>query len=424
MVIVQAILAALFRSAGKLLNTAFGWATVMLFGRVAQDRQIYLSLVSFGSVIWLLALIGVAFPAAGTFLLSFVPLPAWIDRAWVRVAMLVAAVVIPPIVGILATRLVDEEQRGRGAAGFVTAAVRGYPYTIGMALTLLLMLVFAPVLKGRDLLRRWTTQHVPVIVEAEDYPAVVDDLQAALRRGGIDTARGRPSWLLRVPIRILAWFASSAVGDLVAEHLTRLHAPHVEVLLHPSDMVISGRAAEASRARAIVAEHLTFTRAYLTWSKEAHEIEDALRRIWESVQGGAGIDALARLHALARRIETLSLPYEEWEVLFRQRLQVERAALRRLAGLADDAATGTSLPARDGTLQRTVEAVAAALAELKRSWKSERGGHGVGLVPFLTAAATLATTLTRGRRSDARRRRRDDLPVPDAHAEARLPKAS
>src|SRR5512132_2598227 len=95
MVIVQAILAAIFRSAGKLLNTAFGWATVMLFGRVPQDRQIYLSLVSFGSVIWLLTLVGIAFPRIGTFLLSFVPLPEWIDKKWIRLAMLGAALVIP-----------------------------------------------------------------------------------------------------------------------------------------------------------------------------------------------------------------------------------------------------------------------------------------------------------------------------------------
>jgi hypothetical protein len=423
MVIVQAILATVFRSAGKLLNTAFGWATIMLFGRVPQDRQIYLSIVSFGSVIWLLTLVGVIFPKVGTFLLSFVPLPEWVDRTWVRLAMLAAAIVIPPIVGVVATRLVDEEERERGAAGLVKAALRGYPYTIGMALTLLLMVVFAPVLKVRDLLRRWTTQHVPVIVEPEDYPSVVDDLQTALRRGGIDTARGRPSVMLRLPTRLLAWFASSAVGDLVAKSLTRLYAANVEILLHPSDMVISGRAAEASRARALIAEHLTFTRAYLTWSKEANEIEDALRRIWLGVQGGAGVDALARLRALERRIEKLSLTYEEWEVLFRQRLQVERAALRRVAGLADEAATGTTVSQADGALRHTMQAVAAALAELRRSWKTERTGRGLGLVPFLTAAATLATMLTSDRHPD-RSRARTDLPPPDAHSEARLPNAA
>ena len=70
MVLVQALLAAIFRSAGRLLNTVFGWATVLLFGRVPQDRQIYLSLISFGSVAWLIALVGIAFPKIGTFLLG------------------------------------------------------------------------------------------------------------------------------------------------------------------------------------------------------------------------------------------------------------------------------------------------------------------------------------------------------------------
>jgi len=423
MVIVQAILAMIFQSAGKLLNTAFGWAAVMLFGRVPQDRQIYLSLVSFGSVIWLIALVGIAFPKIGTFVLSFVPLPDWVDRTWVRLGMLGLAAIIPAVAGVLATRLVDEEERPAGASGFAKTVLRGYPYTIGLALTLIFMTVFAPFLKVRDLARRWTTQHVPVIVEPEDYPAVVDDVQHALTRGGIETARGRPSWVIRFPTRLLAFFAGSTVGDLVAASLTRLYGPNIEILLHPSDMVISGRTAEASRARALIAEHLTFTRAYLTWDKEANEIEDALRRIWESVLGGAGRDALARLRALEQRMDRLTLPYEEWEVLFRQRLQVERSALRRIAGLADDAATGTVLPEADGALQRAMEAVAEAVAELRSSWRSERRGKGLGLVPFLSAAAILGAKLVADQRPSAPRGRAE-LPTPDAHAEARFPKAA
>ena len=66
MALVQALLAMVFKSAGKLLNTAFGWATVLLFGRVPEDRQVYLSGVTVGSVLWLVALLGVAFPGIGT----------------------------------------------------------------------------------------------------------------------------------------------------------------------------------------------------------------------------------------------------------------------------------------------------------------------------------------------------------------------
>ncbi|HEV8144235.1 MAG TPA: hypothetical protein VGQ77_15345 [Methylomirabilota bacterium] len=423
MVLIQAILAAIFRSAGRLLNTVFGWATGMLFGRVPQDRQIYLSLISFGSVAWLIALVGIAFPKIGTFLLSFVPLPDWVDRKWVRLAMLAAALIIPPFVGALSIRMVDPKDRPRWVRGTLAAIARGYPYTVGLALTLVLMTLFAPFLKLRNLARRWTTQHVPVIVDPADYPAVVDDLDMALRRSGFVMARGRPSWMLRAPTRLLGWFAGAVVGELVADQLTRLYAPDLEVILHPSDMVISGRPTTAARARAAIAAQLPFTRAYLTWDAEANEIEDALRRVWHSVEGGAGHDALARLRALETRMDRLTLPYEEWEVLFRQKLQVERAALRRIAGLADDASTGIGVERADAPLRRTLEAVADAVDAFRRSWRAERRGRGLGLVPFLATAAVLSAALAGNRRSGARTSPAD-LPAPDAHSEARLPKAA
>ena len=375
MVIVQALVALIFRSAGRLLNTAFGWATAMLFGRVPQDRQIYLSLISFGSVIWLLALVGIAFPSAGTFLLSFVPLPDWVDRKWVRLTMLLAAVVIPAVVGVLASRMVEEKDRPRGAAGIARATLRGYPYTIGLALTLILMTVFAPFLKLRDLARRYTTQHVPVMVEPADYASVVDDIAAVLQDDGLAVSRGRPSWMLRAPTRLLGWFAGSAVGDLVADRLTVLVAPEVEVLLHPSDMVISGRAQAASRTRALIAEHLTFTRAYLTWDAEANEIEDALRAVWQRVKEGAADGALDEVRAVEARLHALTLPYEEWEVLFRQKLQVERTALQELAQ------------------------------------RGARRGNGLALVPLIAAATAFVAVVAPEIRAEARargQRRRDD----------------
>lgn len=62
-------------------------------------------------------------------------------------------------------------------------------------------------------------------------------------------------------------------------------------------------------------------------------------------------------------------------------------------------------------LQRTVEAVAVTLEALKRSWRTERGGRGLGLVPFLAAAASLSAMLLRdGGPKGARRH--TDLPCP------------
>ena len=137
--------------------------------------------------------------------------------------------------------------------------------------------------------------------------------------------------MLRLPARILTTFSGRA--NLIADHLTRLVGERVEVLVRPSDLVISGRDLDAARARAVLSEQLTATKAYMTWDKEANEVEDRLRAIWRELEVGR-LDGLAdRLDAIERHLRTLTLPYEEWEVLFRQTLMAERALLRTPASV-------------------------------------------------------------------------------------------
>ena len=340
MAIVQALLALVFRSAGRLLNTAFGWATTMLFGKVPQDRQIYLSVIAFGSIAWIIAVLGIAFPSFATFLLAFVTLPAWISRGWVRLAMLAAAIVIPLVVGAISTRLLAREQRPTGGAATLAAVLKGYPYTLALALTLLMMIVLAPIIKVRTMVKRWSTRHVPVVIPSEQYLAVVSEVEQALDRGGFEVERRPASWMLRLPTRVLTTLAGDAIDDLVADELTALHSDRLEVLLHPSDLVINGGERDAARANAIVVEQLAFSPAYMTWTREANEVEDRLRKIWltlrqQSDKPGMLNRLTNRLAAVEHDLRTLELSFEEWEVLFRQKLMAERALLQVKASLVD-----------------------------------------------------------------------------------------
>src|SRR5436190_21790561 len=114
MAIIQAILAMLTKQMGKVLNTAFAWATTLLFGEVPQRRQIYLSVMALGSVLWLAVALGVVFPSLGTFLIAFVPRPGWISDLWVRLIMLALALILPPIVGTVSLFVVDAADRPKG----------------------------------------------------------------------------------------------------------------------------------------------------------------------------------------------------------------------------------------------------------------------------------------------------------------------
>jgi hypothetical protein len=104
---IGALVAFVSRQLGRLLSLAFGWATLVLFGKVSKDKQLLLSIMALLSLVWPVAIAGVAVPSVGTFLLGLVTVPAWIEN-WVRIGMLVLAVAAPLGVGYVASRLRDQ----------------------------------------------------------------------------------------------------------------------------------------------------------------------------------------------------------------------------------------------------------------------------------------------------------------------------
>jgi hypothetical protein len=149
-ILIQAGLAYLLRASGKLAQTAFGWATAMLFGKVPKERQIFLSVITLVSMLWLLMLLGVAFPTFATFVLAFVTLPSWIPTWWIRLGMLAAALLLPGGAGYLSLYLQPPEGRSRTLRARGMSVIHGYPYTLGLALTLVFMILAAPILKARQ----------------------------------------------------------------------------------------------------------------------------------------------------------------------------------------------------------------------------------------------------------------------------------
>jgi hypothetical protein len=345
--ILQVLLAAIARSAGRILNTAVGWATTMIFGRVPEKRQIYVSVMTFGSLVWTAVIVGIAFPSAGTFLLSFVPLPAWVDRKWVRLAMTIAAAVLPALVGAVSLLLRDPDERPTGSAR-VRAVLRGYPFTLGLAVTLLMMCLLAPVMKLQTLARRWASQHIPVVVDSEDYDDVLDHVQRVLATGGWRTDRRLASWMVRLPTRVLTLLAGRTLDAYVAKQLTTLRAERFEVVLHPSDLVLSGEEREVVRARSVLAEQLAFGKAHLTWTKDAQALEDHMRGLHrrlaphaaagESTQRPTGALGPA-LDYVDTRLKEIDVTYEEWEVLFRQKLLLLLAARTKMGDAAGEGAS-------------------------------------------------------------------------------------
>lgn len=344
----MAVLATLFgmlgRFAGKLLTTTLGWASILLFGRVPQDRQVVLALVTFGSVVWAVVVVGVVLPYVGAFLLAAVPAPAIIGESVLRLAMLVAALLLPAVVGAATIFVVEPARRPKGRA--ITAQVlRGYLLSPALAITLILLALVGVARFVHHLALRWSDAHIPIVVRPGGYDRVLVDLERALDDAGLDVERHAAPALLALPGRMLGGIAGPGIRSLVPDRLTELRGRGIEVGLYPSDIAIAGDKLSVARARAAIASRLTATAASMTTSAEAQEIEARLERLSaarvaggtpgaeasEAVQGatptGRPLDPLAELRSIDSELAILTVPHDEWEVLYRERLQVERDLL-------------------------------------------------------------------------------------------------
>ena len=333
----MAIFATLFgllgRFAGRALTTTLGWASTLLFGRVRSDRQIVLAAVTFGSVVWLALIAGVLVPDVGTLLLGFIPVPDFVDPLWVRLAMLAGALILPLVVGVAVLMLLDRADRPRGTA-MVTQVLRGYPLTLALAVVLGFLAVIGTVRKLRVLARRWSDVHIPVVVRPGGYDTVLADLERALDDAGLAVDPRDAPAVLAMPGRLLAGVAGPGVRRLVPERLRLLSGPGLEVLVHQSDIAISGGSSEVARARAAIASRLTSTAASRTTSDEAQAIELRIERLARPSEpggtpGAAAAGALseqvvAELAEIDRELARLEIDADEWEVLYRIRLQAER----------------------------------------------------------------------------------------------------
>lgn len=372
----MAFLAALIafgsRFASKVLTTALGWASTLLFGRVPASRQILLLGITFGSVIWMVMVAGFIVPNVGAFLLLMVPPQDVVPQDVIRLLMLIGVLVVPAIVGVVTLALTSGD--GRSARGTLEAVARGYPLTVLLAVLLVFLALLAIARKVSSLARRWTDAHVPMVVKPGAYEQVAQDLDRALSDAGFDLAPRAAPALMSRPAKWLAAIAGRSSGGLVPDRMLELHGSDLDILIYPMDVLISGKPDAVTRARAAIASRLTTSAAHMTVSAEAQAIEDRLTTLAVGPDGKGDhaprFDdaAAAEFAAIDDKLATLRIPYEEWEILYRQRLQVERDL--RAGAMAGEAVIGADSPGVDGagqalaTVRRILRQGAAALVDV------------------------------------------------------------
>ena len=314
---------ALSRSA----SFALGWATSLYFGQVPGRQGRMLSVASLIAAGWVILVIGFAIPIlVGAALEAAGVIEENFDVEFIHYAGLAAGVIlIPPIIGALTVWGEFHEDRKIGT--WLRLVPVSYPATAMLGASVLQMVVFTPVL----LVQRWRKKRKYVQIslvmrEGTDDDDMVEALRDALDSIGIDDvsvseASGPKVW----PMRTVGFAAKHLLGAVVRGEPMRLATGDLEIFAYATNISIQGPKEQTYRVRAAVERKLGFHDAYLTWNDEAQGLEAKLLDAHHEANGDVEM-LRRRLDEIQAEMDTASLNSEEWNVLYRRRLQVELAA--------------------------------------------------------------------------------------------------
>jgi hypothetical protein len=352
MTIVSALITGFGRLIGQAATTTVGWATLILFGRVPESKQTVLALITFGSVVWIAALVALPLPFVQVFVWSTVPRPASAPIVWLWILLLIIAIGLPLLIGLVTARMIEPDRRPTGVA-LIWQILRGYAWTSVIALMVIFLAALGSVRKVRSAQLGWESDHLPVIVKPGRYEAVVLQVDAALKGAGLDMARQRAPRSAELPLRALTLIADRADKDRIPERLVQFHGHDLSILVLPSDIALLGRKEAVVHARAAIARRLPFTDAYLTCGEETERVEDRLAEL-----ARRGTVAEDDFRSIDQLLATLVVPYDVWETLYRLRLQVQhdvgRPPTTPPGRLAAPPAIDEPMPVGSGPVEGTV----------------------------------------------------------------------
>jgi hypothetical protein len=341
MAIIQALLALVTKSAGRILNAIFGWAVRALFGQTSSRQQTFLSVVVGAAVAWPLLLMGLIAPKVAAMLLAFIPIPHWIPAWTVRLVWLVLAIAVPFSVGLAVARNAPPRSPPES---FAKRVLRGFPITIGLAAAFVIMFVSVPVMRFVALVRKEKSADIPVVTDTAAYHQIARRLCEVLRRHGFALHPARPGWWVSAPTRILIRFGGDAFRAYVPERLEHFVSADMTMSMYPSGVLLRGHKSRITLAHGLIAETVVHSDGLQTSDAKAQELEKQLRRIWTTsdARSAARDDRealLVRLGQIARDLGGLDVDFDDWQILYRQILQVERA-VRGERQLMDDETGG------------------------------------------------------------------------------------
>jgi hypothetical protein len=306
---------------------ALGWATALYFGQVPGKQGRVLAVASLLAAAWVILLAGFAVPLlVGAALDAAGIIPRNFDVTPLVVVGIGAGLLLTPPV-IVALTMWVEFQEERSIGQWLRMLPTSYPATASLGVAVLQMVLLTPIILIERIRRKRTVVQVALSMKpGTDDEALTEVVASSLRTIGVDRlharrARGPEAW----PMRTVGFAVKHLLGAVVRGEPMSLAADGLQIYAYATNVAVLGPMRKVHLARAALEREAPFLGAHLTWSEDSQRFEDA---ILDADNRGGGTRMLRRrLDEIQEDIDAASLNIDEWNVLYRLRLQVEARAV-------------------------------------------------------------------------------------------------
>lgn len=309
----------------KVLSKAFGLATMTFFGRMPTRDADEMAIVALLSLTWLVAVAGIVVPDLGGTLPG---MPR--DDLSRRLVAGGAAMILPAVNGAIVSRL---HNRPGGALDTLVQLAAGYVHTVIIGAVVVGTVVSVPVIKADYVLRRFTTQHLMVMIPEGAYDDAYEHVIDLLEQHDAAPERARANPLVRGLFRGLTFVIERIFRRRVASEMRVIRGElgdggWYEITVHATDITILGRDRATSLLLPLLADELDERVLYFTWDDDSQQIENRMRACRQRLAEGENVDP-GEVVELVEGLRGLELDKEEWDAVRRNLYRLERDIYRQ-----------------------------------------------------------------------------------------------
>lgn len=327
------LISALFIIAGrffvKIFITVFGWAVVIFYGRIPEEKSRLFFLLSVLSLVWIILIGGLLYPALVKPFYDYIPYHN-MKKIISMILESLGVLIIPVIVGELAVFIKGKEKATYKA--YFKATFVGYMYSFLMGIAMALMLLFAPLITAKRAVMRYKSLHIPVVIPTGDTNAVIKKISASLEKKGILITIKRTSILYRLPVIIIRKIIRQILGlEIDGRQNKMIKGKDFRIFINPTDIMIEGEKVMIEWLRCRIVMELIYDEAYLTYSEEAQQMEKGGLSVYKGYERGLYTEkeAAAVLEDMKEKAEYTIDNYEEWEMIVFGLLWFENKILKK-----------------------------------------------------------------------------------------------